>query len=77
MAARSVSLLMLKMDRLTVKFCYEDGRLVDASTRGDGETGEMVTHNIPAFYNVSVSIPIRADWWSPGRASSIWMTLRG
>lgn len=56
-AARSASLLMLKLDGLTVKLCYEDGRLVEASTRGDGETGEMVTHNIPAFYNVPVSIP--------------------
>lgn len=57
MAARSASLLMLKLDGLTVKLCYENGRLVEASTRGDGETGEMVTHNIPAFYNVPVSIP--------------------
>lgn len=57
MVARSASLLMLKLDGLTVKLCYEDGRLVEASTRGDGETGEMVTHNIPAFYNVPVSIP--------------------
>ena len=57
MAGRSSSLLMLKLDGLTVKLCYEDGRLVEASTRGDGETGEMVTHNIPAFYNVPVSIP--------------------
>ena len=57
MAGRSASLLMLKLDGLTVKLCYEDGRLVEASTRGDGETGEMVTHNIPAFYNVPVSIP--------------------
>ena len=57
MAGRSASLLMLKLDGLTVKLCYENGRLVEASTRGDGETGEMVTHNIPAFYNVPVSIP--------------------
>lgn len=57
MAGRSASLLMLKLDGLTVKLCYEDGRLVEASTRGNGETGEMVTHNIPAFYNVPVSIP--------------------
>ena len=57
MARKSVSLLMLKLDGLTVKLCYEDGRLVEASTRGDGETGEMITHNIPTFYNVPVSIP--------------------
>lgn len=57
MAGRSAPLLTLKLDRLTVKLCYENGRLVEASTRGDGETGEMITHNIPAFYNVPVSIP--------------------
>ena len=59
MAGRSASLLMLKLDGLTVKLCYENGWLVEASTRGDGETGEMVTHNIPAFYNVPVSIPYK------------------
>lgn len=59
MAGRSASLLMLKLDGLTVKICYENGRLVAASTRGDGETGELVTHNIPAFYNVPVSIPYK------------------
>ena len=56
MAGRSASLLMLKLDGLTVKICYENGRLVEASTRGDGETGELVTHNIPAFDNVPLSI---------------------
>lgn len=57
MADKSASLLMLKLDGLTIKLCYEDGRLVEASTRGDGETGEKITTNIPAFYNVPVSIP--------------------
>ncbi len=56
MAARSASLLMLKLDGLTIKLCYEGGGLVEASTRGDGEIGEKITHNIPAFYNVPVSI---------------------
>lgn len=51
------ALLMLKLDGLTVKLCYENGRLVEASTRGDGEVGEDVTHNIPAFCNVPLKIP--------------------
>ena len=33
------ALLMLKLDGLTVKLVYEDGRLAEASTRGDGEEG--------------------------------------
>ena len=42
------SLLMLKLDGLTTKLVYENGHLIEASTRGDGEIGEIITHNIPA-----------------------------
>lgn len=51
------ALLMLKLDGLTVKLCYENGKLIEASTRGDGEAGEDVTHNISAFCNVPLKIP--------------------
>ena len=57
MVAAAPALLMLKLDGLTVKLRYENGRLVEASTRGDGEIGEDVTHNIPAFCNVPLKIP--------------------
>lgn len=52
-------LLMLKLDGLTTKLIYENGILVQASTRGDGEIGEDITHNIPAFLNVPQSIPVK------------------
>lgn len=52
------TLLMLKMDGLTVKLTYDDGKLKEAATRGDGEIGEKITHNIPAFSNVPLSIPL-------------------
>ena len=57
MLAVAPALLMLKLDGLTVKLRYENGALVEASTRGDGEVGENITHNIPAFFNVPLKIP--------------------
>ncbi len=57
MAAKAPALLMLKLDGLTIKLCYENGQLVEASTRGGGDIGEVITHNIPAFYNVPTRIP--------------------
>ena len=50
-------LLMLKLDGLTTKLVYENGHLIEASTRGDGEVGELITHNIPAYENVPMEIP--------------------
>ena len=51
------ALLMLKLDGLTVKLEYDAGRLQRASTRGDGNIGEDVTHNVSAFKNVPLVIP--------------------
>lgn len=48
-----------ELDGLTTKLVYENGTLIQASTRGDGETGEDITHNIPAFRNVPLTIPYR------------------
>jgi len=36
----------LKIDGLSIALTYEEGRLSRAATRGDGTTGEVVTHNV-------------------------------
>lgn len=52
-------LLMLKLDGLTVKLEYENGRLLRASTRGDGNEGEVITHNAPAISGIPMEIPYK------------------
>ena len=52
-------LLMLKLDGLTTKLTYENGQLIEAATRGNGELGEVITHNIPAYVNVPMTIPYK------------------
>lgn len=48
---------MLKLDGLTVELDYGGGRLIQASTRGDGDIGEDITHNMAAFKGVPLVIP--------------------
>lgn len=67
------TLLMLKLDGLTVKLVYEEGRLVQASTRGDGDIGEDITHNIPAFKMFLLQSAIRKDLLQLGRHLSTKM----
>lgn len=50
-------MLMLKLDGLTVKLTYETGRLVEAATRGDGDEGEVITHNTSGITGIPVQIP--------------------
>lgn len=62
------ALLMLKLDGLTVELDYDNGKLVQASTRGDGDFGEDITHNIPAFHNVPLTIPYKEKLVVTGEA---------
>ena len=49
-------LLMAKLDGLTCSLYYNDGKLIRAETRGDGETGEDITNNARAFANIPLTI---------------------
>lgn len=52
-------LLSWKLDGLTVVLTYEDGSLVKAVTRGNGETGEVITTNAKVFENLPLYIPFK------------------
>lgn len=58
-------LVMIKGDGLTTKLVYKsDGEyaeLVEASTRGNGEVGSLVTHNVKTFVNVPFKIRYHKD----------------
>ena len=45
-----------KLDGLAVNLIYQKGTLVQAATRGDGETGEDVTQNIKTIRSLPLSI---------------------
>ena len=47
---------MLKMDGLTCSLKYENGELVSAETRGNGEIGEDILHNALVVYNIPKTI---------------------
>jgi len=59
-------ILSWKLDGLTIVLKYENGQLVQALTRGNGEVGEDITHNARVFKN----IPLKINYFGE-------LTLRG
>ncbi len=62
------SLLSWKLDGLTIVLTYENGSLVKAVTRGNGEVGEVITGNARVFKNVPLVIPFEGELILRGEA---------
>lgn len=61
-------ILMWKLDGLTIVLTYENGELVEALTRGNGEIGEVVTENARFFENIPLVIPYKDSLMVRGEA---------
>lgn len=63
----------LKIDGLALALTYDDGGLETAATRGNGEVGENVTHNVRTVHRVPLRLPAGdSDREAPAR-----MEVRG
>jgi len=63
----------LKIDGLKVVLTYEDGNLRQAATRGNGEVGEDVTHNIRTIKSIPHSLKESVSVTAVGE---VWMSTK-
>ncbi len=61
-------LLSWKLDGLTIVLTYNEGKLVKAVTRGNGEIGEVITNNAKTFKNLPLSIQYKGELILRGEA---------
>lgn len=54
-------MLSWKLDGLTIVLKYNNGELVQAITRGNGEVGEDITHNAKVFKNIPLKISYKDE----------------
>lgn len=54
-------ILSWKLDGLTIVLKYNNGELIQAVTRGNGEIGEDITHNARVFKNVPIKIAFEGE----------------
>ncbi len=61
-------LLSWKLDGLTIVLTYENGELLKAVTRGNGEVGEIVTPNAKMFLNLPLKLSYKGSLILRGEA---------
>jgi len=60
--------LSWKLDGLTIVLTYQNGELVKAVTRGNGEIGEVITNNARTFKNLPLKIAYQGELILRGEA---------
>ena len=60
-----------KLDGLTIVATYDNSRLTQAVTRGDGEEGSIVTHNAVSFHGLPATIPYKGHMVIRGEAPGL------
>lgn len=60
-----------KLDGLTIVATYDNSRLTQAVTRGDGEEGSIVTHNAISFHGLPATIPYKGHMVIRGEAPGL------
>ncbi len=72
-AADKEIVLSWKLDGLTLVLRYENGRFIQAITRGsDGLVGEDVTHNVKHFRNIPMAVPCKESFEVRGEGVLSW-----
>lgn len=61
-------IISLKLDGLTVLNTYDNSVLCQSETRGNGEEGEIITHNAKVFDNLPLNIPFDRKFEIEGEA---------
>ena len=59
---------MLKLDGLSVRIKYNNGKLMSANTRGNGVEGTDITEHVKQFQNVPIEISFKGEFIIDGEA---------
>ena len=59
---------MVKLDGLSVRVKYNNGKLISANTRGNGVEGTDITEHIKQFQNIPLTIPYNDEYTVDGEA---------